>query len=127
MTSIFVLVAVLAVLNGVMDMNFNMYGGSIFSDEKRFNPQFWNPGISWQNKWKNGDHAQGEKFFGSSTFLSPLTDSWHLFKCLFLTGVFITVLLPKTLLFNLPVDFLICNLIWGLFFELTLRVLKRKS
>jgi len=44
------------------------------------NEQFWNPQVSWKNKWKNGDINQGEKFFGSSTFLVATTDSFHLLK-----------------------------------------------
>lgn len=42
------------------------------------NDKFWNPAISWQNKWKNGDPAQGEKFFGSTSFLVATTDGTHL-------------------------------------------------
>lgn len=41
------------------------------------NPQFWNPQLSWENKWYNGDTKQGEKFLGSSTFLVWTTDGWH--------------------------------------------------
>lgn len=44
------------------------------------NEKFFNPKISWVNKWKNGDKAQGEKFLFSSTILVGLTDGWHLFK-----------------------------------------------
>ena len=40
--------------------------------------QFWNPDLSWRNKWKNGDPAQGEKFPGSSTVFVSLTDGWHM-------------------------------------------------
>ena len=42
--------------------------------------QFWQPDISCNNKWKNGDKKQGEKFFGSSTVFVGLTDGWHLSK-----------------------------------------------
>ena len=41
------------------------------------NPNFWSP-QSWRNKWKNGDPAQGERFFGSSTFLVWTTDGYHM-------------------------------------------------
>lgn len=40
--------------------------------------KFWNPDLSWKNKWKNGDRLQGEKFFGSSTIFVCFTDCWHL-------------------------------------------------
>lgn len=42
------------------------------------NPQYWNPYDSWDNKWKNGDPLQGERFFGSSTFLAWTTDGYHM-------------------------------------------------
>jgi len=39
--------------------------------------QYWDPDISWRNKYKNGDPAQGAKFYGSTTFLFGLTDGYH--------------------------------------------------
>lgn len=42
------------------------------------NSKFWNPDLSWQNKWKNDDPAQGEKFLGSSTIFVTFTDGWHM-------------------------------------------------
>lgn len=44
------------------------------------NPQYWNPYDSWDNKWKNGDPLQGERFFGSSTFLAWTTDGYHFYN-----------------------------------------------
>lgn len=44
---------------------------------------WWNPNISWKNKYKNNDPTQGPKFFGSTTFLVWLTDAWHFSKCCF--------------------------------------------
>ncbi|WP_026463466.1 hypothetical protein [Adhaeribacter aquaticus] len=41
-----------------------------------YNGPFWSN--SGEAKWKNGDKAQGEKFWGSSTFFVALTDAWHL-------------------------------------------------
>ena len=40
--------------------------------------QFWQPDISWRNKWKNGDPLQGEKFWQSSRALVFVTDGYHL-------------------------------------------------
>lgn len=42
------------------------------------NDNFWNPALSWRNKWKNGDPAQGEAFLGSTSILIPFTDGTHL-------------------------------------------------
>ena len=44
------------------------------------NDDYWNPKESWKNKWKNGDNTQGEKFFGSSTFLVSTTDAYHMLR-----------------------------------------------
>jgi hypothetical protein len=41
---------------------------------------FWNPAISWKNKYANGDPLQGEKYFGSSTVFVFTTDAYHLFR-----------------------------------------------
>ena len=43
------------------------------------NDNYWNPQISWKNKysdWDNGDTS--EKYFGSKTFLVWTTDAKHL-------------------------------------------------
>lgn len=42
--------------------------------------KFWNNSLSWQNKWKNGDPLQGEKFPFSSTALVGLTDGYHMMR-----------------------------------------------
>lgn len=41
------------------------------------NPEFWDPSISWRNKYKNGDPSQGEAFLGSSTIFVAATDGYH--------------------------------------------------
>lgn len=44
--------------------------------------QYWDPSISWKNKYANGDPAQGEKFPGSSSLFVFSTDAYHLFRTL---------------------------------------------
>lgn len=41
------------------------------------NPQFWDPEISWVNKYKNKNPLQGAKFPGSTTILVGTTDGYH--------------------------------------------------
>jgi len=41
------------------------------------NAKFWDPQLSWTNKWYNGNKNEGEKFVGSSSFLVWTTDGWH--------------------------------------------------
>lgn len=42
------------------------------------NPQFWNYNLSWVNKYKNGNPADGERFWQSTGVFVPLTDGFHL-------------------------------------------------
>lgn len=44
------------------------------------NDQFWNPSISWKNKYRNGDYTQGPKFPLSTTALVWVTDGFHLMR-----------------------------------------------
>lgn len=44
------------------------------------NDQFWNPAVSWKNKYKNGDPALGPKFTGSTTIFACTTDAYHMLR-----------------------------------------------
>ena len=66
----------------------------------KLNPLFWDKHKSWKNKWKGGVAANGEKFFGSSTFLVWITDAWHLFNMLSYLSLFIAGYLTATYLDN---------------------------
>jgi hypothetical protein len=54
------------------------FNNSIFKNFK--NKLFWDPRISWVNKYKDGNPLNGEKFFLSKSLFVGLTDGWHLFK-----------------------------------------------
>ena len=44
------------------------------------NDNFWNPALSWKNKYRNGDPSQGEAFTGSTTVFVWTTDGYHLMR-----------------------------------------------
>ena len=46
------------------------------------NDQFWNPNLSWTNKYRNGDYLQGEKFLGSTTVFVWTTDGYHMVRAI---------------------------------------------
>ena len=83
-------------------------------------PQYWNPDLSWRNKYLNGDPAQGEKFPGSSTIFVGLTDGYH--STILARNLFITTsicLSPQTRGWKpFLTKTLIYSLSYGLGFEL---------
>ena len=69
------LFAIAGMFKAGMDIMQFKYDNSIFYNLPQ-KYQFWfNPAISWKNKYKNGDSEQGEKFFGSSTVFVWITDA----------------------------------------------------
>jgi hypothetical protein len=65
--------------------------------KKRFpnaNDRYWNPKVSYRNKWWHGDPMNGEKFFGSSTFLVWTTDASHKTKTGRMTHALFAVSIP---------------------------------
>ena len=39
--------------------------------------QWWNPGVSWTNKYKDNDCSKGQAYFLSTSALCWTTDQWH--------------------------------------------------
>jgi hypothetical protein len=65
--------------------------------QKRFpgaDMNWWNPELSWPNKYRNGDPQQGPAYFGSTTFLACSTDGYHMSRStknvIGLTGIILT-------------------------------------
>ena len=57
------------------------YESSIFSTLPQ---KWWNPEISWKNKWLDGVESKGEAFWGSSRWFVFITDAFHFFQSIFL-------------------------------------------
>lgn len=102
------LLIIAAISNAIMDIIQFKYYESIFSKLK--NDKWWNPEISWKNKWKNGDVEQGPKFFGSTTFLVFITDAWHFFQKILWGSLFLIISLLSYNYFNL--EWLYIIVIW---------------
>jgi hypothetical protein len=50
--------------------------------------QFWNPRLSWRNKYKCGEKKYGAKFPLSTTVLVFITDGWHLMQFICFSALF---------------------------------------
>lgn len=81
-------------LNGVMDTLQFHYSTSVFS--KKSKPFYWDPLVSWRNKYKNQDQNQGPRFPGSTTIFVWTTDAWHLFKSCMLACLRTSVILAAS-------------------------------
>ena len=116
------LIILTGVCNAVMDTLMVFFTTSRF---RKLNPLFWDFNKSWINKWKNGDKAQGEKFWGSSTFFVAFTDVWHLFKTIMIFCLIGAIVLYQQI-FNQYIDaaILLCTFLGS--FELSYRIFKRE-
>lgn len=130
-----------ALADAIMDKLQFHFDKSIFKDFK--NQQFWNPELSWQNKWKtnfmypvtdpNRAIVGREKFWGSSRWFVGLTDGWHLiqfFQLLFYAAsaaIWVPHALDanpfKVFIISLIIARIIVGVAWVLFFD---KLLTRK-
>lgn len=72
--------------NGVMDTLTFHYSASRFSKLSESAQAFWNPALSWCNKYASCDN-RSPKFPGSTTIFVMFTDGWHLAKAIYSTLV----------------------------------------
>lgn len=75
------LVVLAAICDAIMDTLWHHYGDSVF---KNLNLQFWNPKISWKNKYIDNNPNKGRKKWKilGFEFNKPvqISDGWHIFK-----------------------------------------------
>jgi hypothetical protein len=109
-----ILIALAGICKAVMDKVQFHFGKSIFADK---NQLFWNPGISWRNKWKDGDPTLGEKFWGSSTIFVWTTDAWHLFQSIQIKFLVLAIVFYSPI-HSWWLDFILLYIIYTGIFEL---------
>lgn len=119
----FFLFLLAGMFEAVMDKLQFHYYLSIFKNFK--NQLFWNPNISWRNKYKDGNPAEGEKFFLSKTLFVGFTDAWHLFKLLrtlsIFTGIYF-LFIPCNTKMECLIFVIIARILFGLSFTLFFRL-----
>lgn len=84
-----IFIAISGASEAVMDKIQFHFEKSIFSKSK-YNSLFWNPSISWKNKYESIETLK-PKFWGSTTYFVFLTDAWHLFKFFKNTFIFVAI------------------------------------
>lgn len=70
-------------LNQVLQFRYDKFADKF----KKVNDNYWQPELSYLNKYKDGIAGGKPKFFGSTTFLVWLTDGFHLTR--FIGNLFI--------------------------------------
>jgi hypothetical protein len=117
-----------AICNAIMDKLAHHYDNSIFSE---LNRQFWDPKISWKNKYEwNGYFAayvrKQWKLFGISFNIHPaFTDAWHLFKSSMIILLALAIVTYDGIIpffgnvyITLIIDFLFIGFLWNRVFLL---------
>ena len=116
--------ALAAISKAIRDTLSYHFETSIF---KYYNPKFWNPSISWKNKYKNYPEDQKAKFFGSKTFLVWITDAWHLFDMLsyLFLAISFTIILPVNMdIVTAIALFVVYILMFFISFEIIYKLIK---
>ena len=85
--------------------------------------QFWDNKVSWANKWKNKNPAQGEAFFGSSTIFVSIMDGWHLLKFIWLIHMFAAIVFYTQITDYFLIDIMILYGVFGVGHEFFRRIL----
>jgi hypothetical protein len=91
--------AVSGAANGAGDVMQFWYSSSVFP-QSGAGAQFWNPDLSWRNKWRldeSGEVARPlqERFWGSSRWFVATTDGWHMTKSIQLTAQHAAIVMYK--------------------------------
>ena len=105
--------------DGIMDTLQFHFSISRFS---KFNHVFWNPAISWKNKYINKDPKNGRRWI-------PVifTDAWHLFKALRTTFLVLGVVFFTNQDERTWVPYLLCYGMYKWGFNLCYEYLKREE
>jgi len=118
------------ILDAVMDTLKDHFSISIFS---KLNPVFWNPAVSWTNKYIDNDSTKGHKTFN---FLGlkintpdAFSDAWHISKLIRegfnILAILSTLGLPFNLIY-IAILFIALSIFRNLAFDLFYNKILRK-
>jgi hypothetical protein len=119
----FLLFILSGMFEAVMDKLQFHYDLSIFKNFK--NQLFWDPKISWKNKYEDGDPMKGERFFLSKSLFVGVTDAWHLFKLFRTLTIFAGIyflFIPCATKYTCLMFVIIARILFGLSFTLFFKI-----
>lgn len=115
MIALFILISIAGIAKAIVDTLQFHYSKSVF---KGLYAQYWNPDISWVNKYADDKLLIRKKWF----FIIPIpipvlfSDAYHLFQSIFLTSLFISICLFEPITQNKIIDLILLRSLFGLFF-----------
>jgi hypothetical protein len=113
----FILVMLASICNAVMDVITFHYDFSVF---KKYNAVYWNPAISWKNKyvdWDNHNRLRRRFLFHLFAVPAAFTDAWHFFKSSMIVLLVLAIVLYEPF-FGIAYDFVGMGLLWNIGFLL---------
>ena len=114
------------IIKAIADKLLFHFHTSIFSNIPIKYHNFWDPSVSWKNKWKNNDKSQGERFIGSSTIFVMFTDMWHLLKFIQYNILTIIMVLNNQVIIHPIIDYVLYLVISLSLFELLFSKILKK-
>lgn len=122
-----IFISLAAICNAIMDVLSNHFEQSIFS---KMNEKWWNPWLSWRNKYKGNSPVFGRKKWCGVVIPVCFTDAWHLFKQLMIFFLCLSIVTFENIcvndIFGLIAMFLITGFAWWAFFTLFYKIILRK-
>ena len=109
-----ILIILYAICRSAIDTLLFHFYTSIFNN---YNHRWWDPSISWRNKYISGDPSKGLKYKFPISFFIFFTDAFHLFNSLSLCLVFTAVVLYNPLT-HIYLDVVIYGVGYNVIFEL---------
>lgn len=108
------LITLAAACYALIDTLVHHFDRSVFS---HLNPYYWDPMVSWMNKYYGGDPAKGHRMIWIFRYPVQLTDAWHLFKSIMLALMIAAVVLYSPV-FGPLLDFVAYGVTWVLVFNI---------
>jgi len=120
-----ILVGIAGFFKAVMDkLQFHWHRSIFALNPFQYRDIFWNPSISWINKYEPGTNYKEEKFKFSTTLLVFLTDAWHLAQMsmtlLLFVGISMIGYMSDSFL-ELVICVSIARILYGVTFELSFK------
>lgn len=112
-----IIIGIAGYSKAVMDTVQFHFNKSVFKNKDKYNQKFWNPKLSWKNKYK--PDLKTPKFLFSTTLLVFWTDAWHRYQFYNITLSFISLLLIgffSVSFINLIIFGCIARIVYGISF-----------